>query len=133
VPPLTVAVEAGAHNVRMFRADLEDILANLLRNAVGAGATELDVAVGEDLDPITGHAWTELRVIDDAPGALTNAMIRGRYIGRGLGLAVDLVNRHGGTIGVSAAPDAPGGRSRKAVVVQLPAVEAASVEVEWAT
>jgi nitrogen-specific signal transduction histidine kinase len=68
----------------------------------------------------------EVAVVDDAPGTLTNAMIRGRYIGRGLGLAVDLINRHGGSIRVDARGD-----GRKAVVVQLPSVEAAPVEVEW--
>ena len=109
----------------MFRADLDDILANLYRNALAAGARGVDVQLGEAVDPITGQPWVELRVRDDAPGTLTNAMIRGRYIGRGLGLAVDLLNRHGGTIHVE--PDG----ERKAVVVQLPAVEAARVEVEW--
>ena len=60
-------------------------------------------------------------------------MIRSRYISRGLGLAVDLLNRHGGTIRVESATSGEGGSNapRKAVVVQLPAVEAAPVEVEW--
>lgn len=127
--PLLVRGEAG--QVRLFRGDLEDILANLFRNALAAGATRVDVVLGEDTDPVTGHAWFEIRVEDDAPGQLTTAMIRGRYISRGLGLAVDLLNRHGGTIRVDTLAVMPGERSRKAVVVQLPAVEAASVEVEW--
>lgn len=131
-PPLSVSGRSG--QVRMFRGDLEDILANLFRNALSAGATQVGVVLAEDSDPITGHSWFELRVQDDAPGQLTTAMIRGRYISRGLGLAVDLLNRHGGTIRV----DAPstderrlGERPQKAVVVQLPSVEAAAVEVEW--
>ncbi|MSP56361.1 MAG: tetratricopeptide repeat protein [Myxococcales bacterium] len=136
-PPLVVSGHPG--QVRMFRGDLEDILANLFRNALSAGATQVDVVLAEDSDPITGHSWFELRVQDDAPGQLTTAMIRGRYISRGLGLAVDLLNRHGGTIRVDAyGPEEQrmGGRRsaerpRKAVVVQLPAVEAAAVEVEW--
>ncbi len=127
--PLTVSGEPG--QVRLFRGDLEDILANLFRNALAAGATRVAVVLGEDSDPITGHAWFEIRVEDDAPGQLTTAMIRGRYISRGLGLAVDMLNRHGGTIRVDAPAGAPGARPHKAVVVQLPSVEAASVEVEW--
>ncbi len=126
--PLSVSGVPG--QVRMFRGDLEDILANLFRNALAAGAHRVDVVLGEDSDPITGHSWFELRVEDDAPGQLTTGMIRGRYISRGLGLAVDLLNRHGGTIRVDPAP-ADGDRARKAVVVQIPAVEAANVEVEW--
>ncbi len=126
LPELGVLERETGLAVRMFRADLEDILANLLRNALAAGATRLDVELGAFDDPVTGHAWVEVAVIDDAPGTLTNAMIRGRYIGRGLGLAVDLINRHGGSIRVDARSD-----GRKAVVVQLPSVEAAPVEVEW--
>lgn len=126
VPPLEVEGTGGiVCQVRMFRADLDDILANLYRNALAAGTRTIGVILGEAVDPITGQPWVELKVRDDAPGTLTNAMIRGRYIGRGLGLAVDLLNRHGGTIHVE--PDG----ERKSVVVQLPAVEAAQVEVEW--
>ena len=126
LPALAVVEREEGLAVRMFRADLEDILANLLRNALAAGAGRLDVELGAFDDPVTGHAWVEVAVVDDAPGTLTNAMIRGRYIGRGLGLAVDLINRHGGSIRVDARGD-----GRKAVVVQLPSVEAAPVEVEW--
>lgn len=126
LPALDVHTREAGLAVRMFRADLEDILANLLRNALAAGARRLAVELGAFDDPITGHAWVEVAVADDAPGTLTNAMIRGRYIGRGLGLAVDLINRHGGSIRVEAR-----GEGEKALVVQLPSVEAAPVEVEW--
>lgn len=126
VPPLELVDEGGVRDVRMFREDLEDIVANLLRNALSAGARTLRVTLGEDVDPITGQPWVELRFRDDAPGTLTNATIRGRYISRGLGLAVDLLNRHGGTIRVE-----PEEEGYKAIVVQLPGVEAAPVEVEW--
>lgn len=125
VPALGVESDDGLA-VRMFRNDLEDILANVLRNALAAGAGRLEVALGREDDPITGHEWVEVQVRDDAPGQLTNAMIRGRYIGRGLGLAVDIINKHGGSIRVDGAPD-----GMKAVCVQLPGVEAAEVEVEW--
>ncbi len=125
VPELGLDERETGLAVRMFRADLEDILANVLRNALAAGARRLDVELAAFDDPITGHAWVEVAVVDDAPGTLTNAMIRGRYIGRGLGLAVDLINRHGGSIRVESRAE-----GQKAVVVQLPSVEAAPVEVE---
>jgi hypothetical protein len=124
LPALEVEERGAGLAVRMFRAELEDILANLLRNALAAGARRVAVVLDAVDDPVTGHAWVEVHVRDDAPGQLTNAMIRSRFIGRGLGLAVDLVNKHGGTISVQP------GDGDKAVVVQIPGVEAASVEVE---
>lgn len=126
VPELEVTARAPGLAVRMFRADLEDILANLLRNALAAGAGHLAVVLDREDDPITGQEWVDVQVHDDAPGALTLAMIRGRFIGRGLGLAVDLINKHGGSIRVDTPVE-----GRKAVCVQLPGVEAAAVEVEW--
>ncbi len=133
LPPVAFSIRGPGGQVRLFRGDIEDILANLFRNALAAGAHVIDVVLGDDSDPITGHTWFEIRVEDDAPGQLSTAMIRSRYISRGLGLAVDLLNRHGGTIRVESAPASEGGINapRKAVVVQLPAVEAAPVEVEW--
>ena len=72
---------------------------------------------------MTGHPLAEIAVIDDAPGTLTNAMIRSRFIGRGLGLAVDLANRHGGSIRVD-------GRAAgaKAVIVQFQLLEGGGEE-----
>ncbi len=139
-PELEVTLDGESLAVRIFRNDLEDILANLLRNALAAGTTRLSVLLTEDDDPITGVGMVEFRITDDAPGTLTNAMIRGRYIGRGLGLAVDIINRHEGSIRVQpvppdsapGAPGAPGNAdSRKCIIVQLPRVEPAAVEAEW--
>lgn len=127
VPELVLREESVGLAVRMFRNDLEDILANLLRNALAAGATTLELVLAEDDDPVTGVGSIEIRIVDNAPGTLTNAMIRGRYIGRGLGLAVDIINRHEGSIRVQPGPES----GMKAVVVQLPRVEPASVEAEW--
>ena len=112
-------VTGGPLTLRLFRPDLEDILANLLRNALSAGATALAVALSDTEDEVTGHPLAEIAVIDDAPGALSNAMIRSRFIGRGLGLAVDLTNRHGGSIRVDARAE-----GAKAVVVQFQLAEA---------
>ena len=111
-------VTGGPVTLRLFRPDLEAILTNLLRNALAAGATSLAVALSEAEDAVTGHPLVEIAVIDDAPGTLTNAMIRSRFIGRGLGLAVDLTNRHGGSIRVDAREE-----GAKAVVVQFQLAE----------
>lgn len=127
VPPLELKEEGSGLALRMFRNDLEDILANLLRNALSAGASRLMVVLTEDDDPITGVGMVEFRIIDNAPGTLTNAMIRGRYISRGLGLAVDIINRHEGAIRVQQGPE----DGLKSVIVQIPRVEAAAVDVEW--
>jgi tetratricopeptide (TPR) repeat protein len=116
-------VTGGPLSLRLFRADLEDILANLLRNALSAGATTLALALSESEDEVTGHPLAEIAVIDDAPGTLTNAMVRSRFIGRGLGLAVDLTNRHGGSIRVDARAD-----GAKAVVVQFQVAEVTGLE-----
>ena len=121
LPPLDVV--GGPIQLRMFKADLHDILANLLRNALSAGTRSLVFEMAEVEDEITGHPLAEIAVVDDAPGTLTNAMIRGRFIGRGLGLAVDLVNRHGGAIRVETRPG-----EQKAVVVQFRAVETGEVD-----
>ena len=56
---------------------------------------------------------------DNAPGRLTDAMIRGRGIGRGLGLAVDLITRHEGSIHVVPATGPLRLSWTKAVVVRL--------------
>ena len=125
VPELVGSEAEGAVRVRMYAEDLDDILANLLRNALSAGARHVAVTVGQRVDEITGVAWVEVAVGDDAPGILTNAMIRGRSIGRGLGLAADLVQRHGGILRVA---EAEGG---KAVIVALPGVEFGRREAEW--
>jgi tetratricopeptide (TPR) repeat protein len=111
--------------VRVFREDLVDILANLLRNAcdaVLAGCEPNNRRIGfritEDMDPITGFSWVAIRVLDNAPGTLTDAMLKGRGIGRGVGLAMDLAKRSQGSLKVEEEP----GWS-KAVVLRLAVAE----------
>lgn len=108
--------------VRIYRGDLHDILANLMRNAALAGAEvgspRVRVAVQGEEDVVTGLERVAIRVADDGPRRISTAMIRGRHIGRGLGLAVDLVSRNGGSVHVE---DEPGWT--KAVVVRLPRAE----------
>lgn len=122
LPELSVSGEPLP--ARVFRGDLDDIIANLLRNAYHAlidapqEQRRVMVVLEEDDDPITGLELVVLRFCDTAPGTLTDTMIQSRSIGRGLGLAVDLITRHNGSITVE---DEPG--FRKAVVVRLPRAE----------
>jgi signal transduction histidine kinase len=108
--------------LRVFRDDLDDILVNLLRNAaeatLQAGSADIGVAVELTADPVAFLESAEIAVCDSSPRKLSTAMIRGRYIGRGLGLAVDLVSRCAGSVSVR-----PRAGWSKAVVVSLPTVE----------
>jgi signal transduction histidine kinase len=104
--------------IRAFRQDLDDVLVNLIRNAAAASPDGVAVSATLDEDPITALRSVAIRVADRAPRRLTTAMIRGRYIERGLGLTVDLVGRMGGGVTVQ-----PHEGYEKAVVVRLPLVE----------
>ena len=119
---LELRVPPGALNVRLYRSDLDDILINLLRNSLevtlAAGEDAVGVVVELEEDPMTFLELVCVRVCDRSPMRLTTAMIRGRYIGRGLGLAVDLISRAGGSVHVE-----PQAGWSKAVVVRLPRVE----------
>ncbi|MEM6925659.1 MAG: tetratricopeptide repeat protein [Myxococcota bacterium] len=112
--------------VRIAPGDLLDLLSNLVRNALAATATLPEplpkgvAVVGRlETDDITGLEQLAIAVCDTHPQALTTAMVRGRYIARGLGIAADLATRAGGSITV----EGPHGDYTKAVVVRLPAVE----------
>lgn len=123
LPEVDLAMIDESLWLRMYRGDLEDVLANLIRNAVEACAdgrgSRVVVTVDVEADDITGVERVEVRVADDAPARLSTAMIRSRYIEGGLGITVDRVSRSGGSIHVE---DEPG--LVKAVVIRLPRVEA---------
>ncbi|MDP6933097.1 MAG: tetratricopeptide repeat protein, partial [Myxococcota bacterium] len=128
LPPLVLQVPLGGLGVRVDRGDLEDVVANLLRNAyrvvveqVAPSERRVGLCLDLESDPITGLEAVRFRFRDNARQELTDAMIRGRSIERGLGLAVDLIARHDGSIHVE--PEEPGGPWTKAVVVQLPLAE----------
>ena len=111
--------------VVVTRRALEDILTNLLRNAVqaclGDGDPMVVVGLGVDaeVDPITGFEFILLAVRDRSGRALTTEMLREGRVEHGLGLVADLVGRHGGTVGVTKGP--PGWS--KSVSVRLPRVQ----------
>ena len=118
---LVLDCERGGR-VRIYPGEFDDIFANLLRNAAeasrDAGQTQVGVAVRTEDDPITGLESVVIEVRDRSPHRLSTAMIRGRYIERGLGLTVDRISKNGGSIKVE---DCEGWS--KAVVVRLPCPE----------
>ena len=52
---------------------------------------------------ITGLSSLVLRVMDRSPEPLSNEMLRGRYVERGMGITVDLLSRYDGAISVESA------------------------------
>jgi hypothetical protein len=124
LPPLEISLPDEGVPLRVLAGDLEDVTANLLRNAYSAllarepATRRLSLSLTEEADPITGLEEVVLSFYDNAPGVLTTEMIRSRNIGRGLGLALDLVTRHDGSLRVR--PD----RDGKHVEVRLPRAEA---------
>lgn len=125
VPQLALGGARTALPVRIFRGELEDIVVNVLRNGLNAvlderepGERRIGLVLDEEADFVTGLEWVVLRFLDNAVSPLTDDMIRGRYIARGLGLTVDLVTRQEGSIKVE-----PHEGWEKAIVVRLPRAE----------
>jgi tetratricopeptide (TPR) repeat protein len=100
--------------VQALQDDLEVVFQNLLRNAlqVSAGASIL-VRVDAHADAITGLEEVEVHIVDLAPAFLDPAVLASASSKRGLGIARNLLGRHGGALRVE--PRNPG----KAIVVQL--------------
>jgi len=129
LPELEVVLPEEPVLLRIYRGDLEDILVNVFRNSLAAtlqatepGRPPRPVGVGTETetDWITGLDRVAIRIKDHAPARITTALIRSRYIERGLGLTVDLISRNGGSIHVE---DEPGWS--KAVVIRLQCAEEA--------
>lgn len=118
IAPLAVA-GLGAP-VRIFRTDLEDVLVNLMRNSLRSSLSYARPPVGLavdlviETDEITGLSTLAIRIKDRSPEQLSNEMLRGRYVERGMGITVDLLSRYDGSLAVEPEP----GWS-KAVVVRL--------------
>jgi tetratricopeptide (TPR) repeat protein len=108
VAPLSVTGSGAA--VRIFRTDLEDILANVLRNSLRSSLlyapspAQLGVDLAAEVDEITGLGSLAIRIKDHSPEQLSNEMLRGRYVERGMGITVDLLSRYDGSIGVEPEP-----------------------------
>ncbi|MCH9682468.1 MAG: hypothetical protein K0V04_13610, partial [Deltaproteobacteria bacterium] len=106
--PLQLSGAGGV--VRIFRTDFEDILANVLRNSLRSSIlyarppVGLGVALEVETDEITGLSSLVLRVMDRSPEQLSNEMLRGRYVERGMGITVDLLSRYDGAISVESVP-----------------------------
>lgn len=96
--------------VRIFRTDLQDILANVFRNSLRSSISyashpvELGVELVQEVDEITGLGSVAVRIKDHSQEQLSNEMLRGRYVERGMGITVDLLSRYDGSIAVEAEP-----------------------------
>lgn len=133
VQPLVLSAPVLPVHVLMPRRAFEDILQNLLRNAIesslreGAeGALVVGLAVELELDPITGLQRVVFLVRDRSPATVTAEVLRGRTIEEGLGLTAELVSRYEGTLDVLPGEDG----WAKSVVVKLPRAETAMAEEE---
>lgn len=109
--PLAPLVRTGiGAPIRIFRTDLEDILANVIRNSLRSSLSYARPPVGlgidliTEVDEITGLGTLAIRIKDRSPEQLSNEMLRGRYVERGMGITVDLLSRYDGSIAVEADP-----------------------------
>jgi tetratricopeptide (TPR) repeat protein len=96
--------------IRIFRTDLEDILANVIRNSLRSSMSYARPPVGLgidlviELDDVTGLGTLAIRIKDRSTEQLSNEMLRGRYVERGMGITVDLLSRYDGSIAVEPEP-----------------------------
>lgn len=108
IAPLVLAGEG--QQIRIFPTDLHDILANVLRNSLMSSAMyaeppiRLGVELATEVDDITGLSSLAIRIKDRSPERLTNEMLRGRYVERGMGITADLLSRYDGSIAVEPEP-----------------------------
>lgn len=109
-PIAPVEVRGMPAPVRIFRTDLEDILANVFRNSLRSSVSyapppaRLAVEFATEIDEITGLGSIAVRIKDRSPEQLSTEMLRGRYVERGMGITVDLLSRYDGSIAVEAEP-----------------------------
>jgi tetratricopeptide (TPR) repeat protein len=120
--PLTI--EGEGEQIRIFPTDLHDILANVLRNSLMSSAMYAEPPIGlgvelaTEVDDITGLTTLAIRIKDRSPERLTNEMLRGRYVERGMGITADLLSRYDGSIAVE-----PEAGWEKAVVLRFFALD----------
>jgi tetratricopeptide (TPR) repeat protein len=124
IAPLVITGEG--EQVRIFPSDLHDILANVLRNSLMSSVMYaspplgLGVELVTEVDDITGLTSLAIRIKDRSPERLTNEMLRGRYVERGMGITADLLSRYDGSIAVETEPG-----WEKAVVLRFFALDEA--------
>ncbi|MFV8753889.1 tetratricopeptide repeat protein [Nannocystaceae bacterium ST9] len=127
-------IEGESQRVRIFPTDLHDILANVLRNSLMSSAMYahppigLGVALVTEFDDITGLSSLVIRIKDRSPERLTNEMLRGRYVERGMGITADLLSRYDGSIAVEPEPG-----WEKAVVLRFFTLEEGEAAAESAS
>ncbi len=118
IAPLTM--EGEGERIRIFPTDLHDILANVLRNSLMSSVMYAEPPIGLgvrleiEVDDITGLTSLAIRIKDRSPERLTNEMLRGRYVERGMGITADLLSRYDGSIAVE-----PEAGWEKAVVLRF--------------
>ncbi len=107
IAPIEITTEPEIQTaVRIFRTDLEDIVNNVLRNSMASATqygqlpVQIAVALANEHDDITGMVTMVMRIKDRSPERLTNEMLRGRYVERGMGITADLLSRYDGSIAV---------------------------------
>jgi tetratricopeptide (TPR) repeat protein len=121
-----LAIEGEGHQVRIFPTDLHDILANVIRNSLMSSVMYaepplgLGIELATEVDDITGLTSLSIRIKDRSPERLTNEMLRGRYVERGMGITADLLSRYDGSIAVE-----PQAGWEKAVVLRFFALDQA--------
>ncbi len=121
---LELQVVGEGARVRVFRSDLEDILTNVIRNSLHSSILyapkpiALGVALVTEMDEITGLSTLAIRIQDRSSEQLSNEMLRGRYVERGMGITADLLSRYDGSIAVEPEPG-----WQKAVVLRFFTVE----------
>jgi tetratricopeptide (TPR) repeat protein len=105
-----LVIDGEEQRVRIFPTDLHDILANVLRNSLMSSVMYaqppigLGVSLVTEFDDITGLSSLVIRIKDRSPERLTNEMLRGRYVERGMGITADLLSRYDGSIAVEPEP-----------------------------
>ena len=118
---LEVTPSPRAGRARFDPARIEQVLINLIGNAIKYGRAGGTIALASQPLQAGGHRLVEVSVRDDGPGVppgdrerIFQPFVRGsdrEEAGIGLGLAISrrIVDAHGGALGVE---DAPGGGSR---------------------
>ncbi len=92
--------------IQIPRFALEDLLGNLIRNAMQSSVSfqvsepGIRIEVRVTQDPMTFIERAVIRVLDRSPEPLTTETLRSRYITAGLGLASDIAARYDGSLSV---------------------------------